>query len=186
MIFKLLRILFGGRSTRTMAYGTNRSKSARTTSSSRSATAAPPKPPASTVAPPKHAQTPALKQIDGRCYVIDGDTIVINKIHIRLFGVDAPEMDQPYGKKAKWALIALTKGKTVTANLFPERSYDRVVGHCVLDDGTDLSEELVKQGLALDWPRFSNGTYAEFEPAGVRKKLWRVAAKQKGKLKPGV
>ena len=39
--------------------------------------------------------------IKGRCWVIDGDTIVINKTHIRLSGIDAPEMDQPYGKNAK-------------------------------------------------------------------------------------
>lgn len=136
-------------------------------------------------APPKDARTPALKQVSGKAYVIDGDTITINKIHIRLFGIDAPEMDQPFGKKAKWAMVGLTKGQVVTANLFSGSSYDRVVGHCVLDDGTDLSEELVKQGLALDWAKFSGGAYSEFEPDGVRKKLWRVAAKHKGKLKPG-
>ena len=99
---------------------------------------------------------------------------------------DAPELDQPYGKNAKWAMVRLTKGQVVTANLFSDSSYDRVVGHCVLEDGTDLSEELVKQGLALDWPKFSGGAYTEFEPEGVRKKLWRVAAKHKGRLKPGV
>ncbi len=35
--------------------------------------------------------------IRGHCWVIDGDTIVINKIHIRLAGIDAPEIDHPYG-----------------------------------------------------------------------------------------
>ncbi|GAA6180250.1 MULTISPECIES: thermonuclease family protein [unclassified Shimia] len=118
--------------------------------------------------------------------MIDGDTIVINKVHIRLFGIDAPEIDQPYGKKAKWAVVALTKGRTVTANLLPDSSYDRVVAHCVLDDGTDISAELVKQGLALDWAKFSGGAYRDMETDGARKKLWRVAAKHKGKLRPGV
>lgn len=132
------------------------------------------------------ANTPAKKQLVGKCYVIDGDTIVIDKTHIRLFGIDAPEMDQPYGKKAKWAMVSLTKGRTVTANLLPESSYDRVVAHCVLDDGTDLSAEIVKQGLALDWSKFSGGAYSEFETQNARKKLWRVAAKHRGKLPPGV
>ncbi|KPA23551.1 Succinoglycan biosynthesis protein ExoI [Shimia sp. SK013] len=185
MIFKILRALFGGRSSHRPTHSTIKTNETRPSSIRRRAPIDTQKIPASTVAPPKHAQTPALKQVDGRCYVIDGDTIVIKKIHIRLFGVDAPEMDQLYGKKAKWALVALTKGKAVTANLLPEKSYDRVVGHCVLDDGTDLSEELVKQGLALDWAKFSGGAYAEFGPDGVRKKLWRVAAKHKGKLRPG-
>ncbi|MDA5556666.1 thermonuclease family protein [Shimia sp. MMG029] len=111
---------------------------------------------------------------------------MIDKTHIRLFGIDAPEMDQPYGKKAKWAMVSLTKGRTVTANLLPESSYDRVVAHCVLDDGTDLSAEIVKQGLALDWSKFSGGAYSEFETQNARKKLWRVAAKHRGKLPPGV
>ncbi len=118
--------------------------------------------------------------------MIDGDTIVINKTHIRLFGIDAPEMDQPYGKKAKWALVKLTRGQVVTANLFEDESYDRVVAHCVLEDGTDLSEELVKQGLALDWAKFSGGAYRDMETDDARKKLWRVAAKHKGKLRPGL
>lgn len=136
-------------------------------------------------APQRRSATPGLKQLSGPCYVIDGDTIVINKIHIRLFGIDAPEMDQPYGKKAKWALVALTKGQVVTANLFEDESYDRVVAHCVLEDGTDLSEELVKQGVALDWAKFSGGAYRDMETDDARKKLWRVAAKHKGKLRPG-
>ena len=32
--------------------------------------------------------------IRGHCWVIDGDTIVINKVHIRLAGIDAPELAQ--------------------------------------------------------------------------------------------
>ena len=39
--------------------------------------------------------------VQGPVYVVDGDTVVIQKTQIRLFGVDAPEMNHPYGKKAK-------------------------------------------------------------------------------------
>lgn len=48
--------------------------------------------------------------VAGRAYVIDGDSIVIQKTQIRLFGIDAPELNHPYGKKAKWALLNLCKG----------------------------------------------------------------------------
>ena len=115
----------------------------------------------------------------GKCWVIDGDTVVIDNVHIRLAGIDAPELDQPWGVKAKWALVALCRGQIVTARVTGELSHDRVVGVCTLPDGRDLGAELVKQGLALDWPAFSGGKYACHEPEGARKRLWRAAARQK-------
>ena len=36
--------------------------------------------------------------ITGTCYVIDGDTIVIRKQKIRFAGINAPELNEPYGK----------------------------------------------------------------------------------------
>ena len=119
----------------------------------------------------------------GRCWVIDGDTIVINNIRLRLAGIDAPELDHPWGRQSKWALVQLCKGQTVTARIKPELSYDRRVAECFLPDGRDLGAELVRIGLALDWPRFSGGKYRHLEPAGVRRKLWRAAARQRGVLR---
>lgn len=124
------------------------------------------------------------KVISGKCYVIDGDTIVINKTHIRLFGIDAPEMNHPWGKKAKWELVQICKGRVITATLDGSISHDRVVATCRLPDGTDLSEEMVRRGLAIDWPKFSGGHYAQFEMDGIRKKLWRCHNRQIGKFIP--
>ena len=56
----------------------------------------------------------------GRCWVIDGDTIVINNIRLRLAGIDAPELDHPWGQRSKWALVQLCKGQTVTARIKPD------------------------------------------------------------------
>ena len=53
--------------------------------------------------------------IKGHCWVIDGDTIVINKVQIRLAGIDAPELNHPYGQNAKRLLIGLCCGQVVTA-----------------------------------------------------------------------
>jgi micrococcal nuclease len=146
--------------------------------------------PGSRVPPPRRSTddqmprgTSGREVLKGQCYVIDGDTIVINGTHIRLAGIDAPEMDQPWGKKAKFAMIAWCKGKIVTAEIQEGLSYDRIVAKCSLPDGTDLSAALVEQGLALDWAKFSGGAYRHLEPDGVRKKLWRVRAKHKGRLK---
>jgi micrococcal nuclease len=122
--------------------------------------------------------------IKGRCWVVDGDTIVIDDVRLRLAGIDAPELDHPYGKQSKWALVQLCKGQTITARIKPESSYDRVVAECYLPDGRDLAAELVRSGLAIDWPKFSGGKYRHLEPPGVRKKLWRCDARQRGRLVP--
>lgn len=130
--------------------------------------------------PALSTQTPTVLQ--GRCWVVDGDTIVIDKVHIRLAGIDAPELDHPWGNQSKWALVQLCKGQTVTARIRPELSYDRVVAECFLPDGRDLAAELVQAGMALDWPKFSGGRYRHLETADARRKLWRADARQRGKL----
>ncbi len=131
--------------------------------------------------PPSPAPIPTV--LRGQCWVVDGDTIVIDKTHIRLAGIDAPELDHPYGKQAKWALVQLCKGKTVTARIRPELSYDRVVAECSLPDGRDLAAEMVRAGMALDWPKFSGGKYRHLEAPEARRKLWRADARQRGKLR---
>jgi micrococcal nuclease len=128
--------------------------------------------------------TPARAELVGKCYVIDGDTIVIDGTSIRIAGLDAPEMDQPWGKKAKWELHALCKGQRIRAEFDGTMSYERDVATCYLPDGRDLSAEMVKRGLALDWRKYSGGKYRHLEPAGVRKSLWRVDARQKGRMPP--
>lgn len=159
--------------------------------------AAPPRRQASRAAPARREQAPratvvrvetivAARQriLSGPAWVIDGDTIVIDRINIRLAGIDAPELDHPWGQKSKWALVALTRGRRVTAHVTGEMSYDRVVARCLLDDGRDLAAELVRQGLAIDWPKYSGGCYRALEPEGVRKRLWRADARQRGRF-PG-
>ncbi len=122
----------------------------------------------------------------GPAWVIDGDTLDIKGMRIRLAGVDAPEMDQPYGKTAKWALVNLCKGQEIRAVFDGDLSHDRTVATCYLPDGRDLSAEMVKAGLAIDWPKFSRGKYAGLEPVGIRKKLWRCDARQKGRMPPSL
>jgi micrococcal nuclease len=120
--------------------------------------------------------------LEGAAYVVDGDTLVIKKVQIRLFGVDAPELNHPYGNKAKWVMVALCKGQTIRAEITEKDAHGRTVAKCYLPDGRDLSAEMVKQGMAIDWPKFSGGTYREMELPGVRKKLWLADARQKGRM----
>lgn len=120
--------------------------------------------------------------LEGPAYVTDGDTITIQNTQVRLYGIDAPELHHPYGKKAKWAMVRLCKGHHIRAEVTDEDEYGRTVAKCTLPDGRDLSEELVKQGLAIDWPKFSGGKYSHLEVAGIRKKLWLADARQKGRI----
>lgn len=136
-------------------------------------------------APPRGAPIVLVTQdLVGPCFVVDGDTIVIDGVSIRLAGIDAPELDQPYGKRAKWELVRLCKGQTIRAVFDGSTSYDRSVATCILPDGRDLSAEMVKLGLALDWRKFSGGKYRPLEPEDSRRKLWRVDARQKGRMPP--
>lgn len=121
-------------------------------------------------------------EVTGTAYVVDGDTLRIGKKQIRLFGIDAPELDHPFGQKAKWALVRLCKGQTVRAEIRERDAHDRTVAKCFLPDGRDLSAEMVKMGLAIDWPKFSGGTYSHLEQPGVRKSLWLADARQKGRI----
>jgi micrococcal nuclease len=125
---------------------------------------------------------PKVTHLSGRCWVIDGDTIVIGNDHLRLAGIDAPELDHPYGQNAKWAMVKLCRGHIITAQILDEMSHNRLVAICTLPDGRDLAAELVKQGLAIDWPKYSGGRYRQFEHPDARKKHWRAAARQNGKM----
>lgn len=93
-------------------------------------------------------------------------------------------MDHPYGKSAKWTLVNLCKGHEIKAVLDGEQSHDRNVATCYLPDGRDLSAEMVRAGMAIDWPKFSRGKYSLLEPPDIRKRLWRCDARQKGRMPP--
>lgn len=130
----------------------------------------------SAVAPPEN---PILS---GPAYIIDGDSLVIQKTQIRLFGVDAPEMNHPHGTQAKWALVKLCKGHSVRAEIVATDAHGRTVARCTLPDGRDLSAEMVTAGLALDWAKFSGGIYRDLETHDARRKLWLADARQKGRM----
>lgn len=139
--------------------------------------------------PASHRMTAILieevrSEVSGRCWVIDGDTIDIGGLRIRLSGIDAPELDHPYGRPAKSALIALCKGQIITARFAGTDDYGRNLAACFLPDGRDLAAEMVAMGMAIDWAKYSGGKYRALEVAGIRKRLWRCDARQKGRLPP--
>jgi endonuclease YncB( thermonuclease family) len=105
----------------------------------------------------------------GQASVIDGDTLEIHGTRIRLWGIDAPESDQlcrsedsehyKCGQRAANDIDAFIARRPVECVEVDRDQYKRAVAVCTVR-GVDLAEWLVKNGLALDWPRYSNGAYA--------------------------
>lgn len=89
---------------------------------------------------------------DGDTFRCGGDT------KIRLWGVNAPERNAAGGPAATRALAAITRGKAVVCKR-KGKSYDRIVAQCWVDR-RDVAADLVRQGHAVDWPRYSKGYYA--------------------------
>ena len=106
--------------------------------------------------------------IAGSAYVLDGDTISIHEAHVRLAGIDAEELSEPNGYAAKEHLQSLTNGQSVTCH-WDGWSYNRRVGICFTT--TNLNEQMIRDGFALDCYHYSNGRYRQLEPPSVRSRL---------------
>ena len=109
--------------------------------------------------------------ISGRVSKVrDGDTLEISSVPIRLSGVAAPELNESDGEKAKFFIVNLVYGKRIQCNLTGGKSYDRFVGTCYLKH-QDIGAALIRAGLALDCPKYSDGKYKEFESKASRARI---------------
>ena len=108
----------------------------------------------------------AQDSITGQARVIDGDTIVIHGLRIRLQGIDTPERyqrcrdahDRVYrcGDTATEALRRAIGSSAVRCDLEARRGrYERAIGTCYGWDGRDLNRMLVRHGHALAYRRYS-------------------------------
>ena len=107
----------------------------------------------------------------------DGDTITIlqdkQQIKVRLFGIDAPELKQPYGKKSKQFLSNLIAGKNVEVDENGKDRYKRTIGTVYLD-GADINAQMVANGYAWAYRKFSKKYTAHESKAKSQKLgLWR-------------
>lgn len=108
--------------------------------------------------------------ITGNASVHDGDTLTIKGTSFRLAGLDAEELSEPNGYRARNALIKLIGGNVVSCYPTGEKSHNRMVAICKVND-SDLAADMVRQGYALDCARYSKGRYAPLEPADIRRFL---------------
>lgn len=84
--------------------------------------------------------------------ISDGDTVRLSvagqdSITVRLYGIDAPERDQPYGDTAAQALSRKVDGMRVSANVVETDQYGRLVA-TLFKDGNNINLEMVTEGHA--------------------------------------
>ncbi|WP_223426885.1 thermonuclease family protein [Tateyamaria pelophila] len=104
--------------------------------------------------------TPALAEV----VAIDGDTLALDGTTYRLNGIDAPEYGQkckgnrgnwPCGKEALATLSSLLERGSVQCEAISEDGYGRTIATC-FSDGIDVGEEMVLNGLAWAFVRYSD------------------------------
>ena len=104
-------------------------------------------------------------ELTGIPRVVDGDTIVLNGIKIRLEGIDAPESDQlclddkaqrwTCGITARDRLDQKIGGSEITCSTTGKDKYRRELATCRLGS-ENLNRWLVREGLALSFIRYSH------------------------------
>jgi len=124
---------------------------------------------------------PALADLSGAVVgVADGDTLTLRvdgkNVRVRLDGVDAPELNQPYGKSARRSLARLCRGKNATVVERGKDDEGRILGSVRCDD-VDANAEQVRLGMAwvhLRYVPFGSPLYEAETNARLRKVgLWR-------------
>lgn len=96
----------------------------------------------------------AAATLTGNADIVDGDTIKVGAIPVRLYGIDAPEDRQTCerdgktyacGKQATKALASLIAGRSVQCEIVGKDNYARALGVCTVAD-TELNRTMVRHG----------------------------------------
>lgn len=115
------------------------------------------------------------ESLRGRVFwVKDGDTVVLNLrdgrwFTVRLYGIDAPEAEQEYGREATLALIGLIGRRNVTVEVVSTDRYNRKVGRIIYRK-QNINLEMIKSGAA--WH------YAAYAPDNEQFALAQKAARE--------
>ena len=116
--------------------------------------------------------------------VIDGDSLVIENKKYRLFGIDAPEMQQicfdkmskvKCGVLSREVLVNQIKNKSVNCKKITTDRYKRIVADCFIEANKSLSSYMVKNGYAFAYRRYSDQFVQDEEYAKLNQLgLWKM------------
>ena len=115
----------------------------------------------------------------------DGDTCTVlegaTELKVRLYCIDAPELDQyPWGDRAR-AALGLSRGDRVTLVRHGVDRYGRVIAEIIRPDGQNAGLELVRAGHAAVYRRYCPAdAYYRAEDAARRAGggIWRRLGEQ--------
>ncbi len=124
----------------------------------------------------------AANELVGVASVIDGDTIEICGVRIRLHGIDAPESQQfcarasgerwRCGQQAALALADRIGRRTVSCSVRNVDRYDRAIAVCA-HGNEDLNRWLVSEGWAVAYRRYSpDYIQAEEQARHAGRNIW--------------
>jgi endonuclease YncB( thermonuclease family) len=131
------------------------------------------------IAATPRAPTAGVRELSGKVVAVhDGDTLTVLvasvQHKIRLNGIDAPELGQNYGRRARQFLSDLCFGTIVTVRVVNVDRYGREVGDVVVG-GVLANAELVRAGLAWHYKQYSKDpalAALEKEARAARRGLW--------------
>lgn len=113
--------------------------------------------------------------------VKDGDTVVLltaakEEITVRLSEIDAPERKQAFGTVSRTFLSNLIFGKEVKLVKMGTDRYGRTLGFIYLRNGTNVNLEMVKNGMAWQYEKYSKSAILKKAQASAKSMsvgLWR-------------
>lgn len=113
--------------------------------------------------------------------VIDGDTIIASGQKIRLWGIDAPEKNEPLFLASKMFLETMLKDQSLRCKFIEEDRYKRDVMHCLIGS-SDIGSMMVYMGMARDFSKYS-GDYYQYEEDLAKKEkrgIWKKEQSEPG------
>ena len=121
--------------------------------------------------------------------VIDGDSLEVKyaglfsflrkPFPVRLYGIDAPELAQPYGQESREQLQSLVRGGGIRMDVKATDRYGRTVGLLYRRRrGQSVNVEMVRSGMAWWYRRYGGRDLgfpeAEAEAQRRRRGVWRT------------
>jgi endonuclease YncB( thermonuclease family) len=118
----------------------------------------------------------------GTPWIVDGDSIRIGRVSVRLEGIDAPEWDQTCtdpggrtwscGRAATRQLKEHAAGRTLRCQPKAIDRYGRTIATCFLPDGSDVNAWLVREGWAVAYGFTRIYTAEEAEAKTAKRGIW--------------
>lgn len=137
----------------------------------------------SDAARPAAASAAPGQSVSGMARAIDGDTLDVNGVRVRLEGIDAPELGQtcarpwfgswPCGQQAADHLARLVRDREVSCVSRGTDVYGRMLAECTTA-GLAINANMVRSGLAWAFVRYSTAySGIEAEARAMKLGVWQ-------------